>query len=260
MTENNTNPSNSKLNPYSSGNIKKGLELAKKMSSISQSKNNDIVPTVIEQSGRGERAFDIYSRLLRNRIIFLDDQLTSDLANLIVAQLLFLEAEDPEKDIYLYINSVSAETHIFAPLGIGIPDTFPASSISPGMGIFDTMKKIRPDVCTVCMASAFGMGAFLLSAGAKGKRMSLPSSQILINQPMGGTRPAVDIEIQAREILYLKGFLNNLWAKHTGQTVEKIQEDTDCDFWMSAMEAKEYGSIDTVIDVSALLLLHKLRH
>jgi ATP-dependent Clp protease, protease subunit len=189
-----------------------------------------MIPTVIEQSGRGERAFDIYSRLLRDRIIFLGDQVTSDLANLIVAQLLFLEAEDPEKDIYVYINS-------------------PGGSVSAGMGIFDTMNQIRPDVCTVCMGFAASMGAFLLSAGAKGKRMSLPSSRIMIHQPLGGAQgQATDIAIQAKEILYIKGKLNDLLAQHTGQPLEKIQEDTDRDFYMSAEEAKEYGLIDTVID------------
>jgi ATP-dependent Clp protease, protease subunit len=189
-----------------------------------------MIPTVIEQSGRGERAFDIYSRLLRDRIIFLGDQVTSDLANLIVAQLLFLEAEDPEKDIYVYINS-------------------PGGSVSAGMGIFDTMNQIRPDVCTVCMGFAASMGAFLLSAGAKGKRVSLPSSRIMIHQPLGGAQgQATDIAIQAKEILYIKGRLNDLLAQHTGQPLEKIQEDTDRDFYMSAVEAKEYGLIDAVID------------
>ncbi len=189
-----------------------------------------MIPTVIEQSGRGERAFDIYSRLLRDRIIFLGDQVTSDLANLIVAQLLFLEAEDPEKDIYVYINS-------------------PGGSVSAGMGIFDTMNQIRPDVCTVCMGFAASMGAFLLSAGTKGKRMSLPSSRIMIHQPLGGAQgQATDIAIQAKEILYIKGKLNDLLAAHTGQPLEKIQEDTDRDFYMSAEEAKQYGLIDTVID------------
>jgi ATP-dependent Clp protease, protease subunit len=189
-----------------------------------------MIPTVIEQSGRGERAFDIYSRLLRDRIIFLGSQVDSDLANLIVAQLLFLEAEDPEKDIYVYINS-------------------PGGSVSAGMGIFDTMNQIRPDVCTVCMGFAASMGAFLLSAGAKGKRMSLPSSRIMIHQPLGGAQgQATDIAIQAKEILYIKGKLNDLLAQHTGQPLAKIQEDTDRDFYMSAEEAKDYGLIDTVID------------
>ena len=160
-----------------------------------------MIPTVIEQSGRGERAFDIYSRLLRDRIIFLGDQVTSDLANLIVAQLLFLEAEDPEKDIYLYINS-------------------PGGSVSAGMGIFDTMNQIRPDVCTVCMGFAASMGAFLLSAGAQGKRMSLPSSRIMIHQPVGGAQgQATDIAIQAKEILYIRERLNEALATNTGQPV-----------------------------------------
>jgi ATP-dependent Clp protease, protease subunit len=189
-----------------------------------------MIPTVIEQSGRGERAFDIYSRLLRERIIFLGTQVDADLANLIVAQLLFLEAEDPEKDIYVYINS-------------------PGGSVTAGMGIFDTMNQIRPDVCTVCMGLAASMGAFLLSAGAKGKRMSLPHSRIMIHQPLGGAQgQATDIEIQAKEILYHKNKLNTLLAKHTGQPLEKIEEDTERDFFMSAEEAKAYGLIDTVID------------
>lgn len=189
-----------------------------------------MIPTVIEQSGRGERAFDIYSRLLRDRIVFLGGQVTSDMANLIVAQLLFLEAEDPEKDIYVYINS-------------------PGGSVSAGMGIFDTMNQIRPDVSTVCMGFAASMGAFLLSAGTPGKRMSLPSSRIMIHQPLGGAQgQATDIAIQAKEILYIKGTLNDLLAKHTGQPLEKIQEDTDRDFYMSADEAKNYGLIDSVID------------
>jgi ATP-dependent Clp protease protease subunit len=189
-----------------------------------------MIPTVIEQSGRGERAFDIYSRLLRERIIFLGTQVDADLANLIVAQLLFLEAEDPEKDIYLYINS-------------------PGGSVTAGMGIFDTMNQIRPDVCTVCMGLAASMGAFLLSAGTKGKRMSLPHSRIMIHQPLGGAQgQATDIEIQAKEILYHKHKLNTLLAKHTGQPLEKIEEDTERDFFMSSEEAKNYGLIDTVID------------
>ena len=197
MTEDKVNKNNSKITSYSSGNIKKGLELAKKMSGTIQSKNNDVIPTVIEQLGRGGLAFDIYSRLLRDRIILLGTQVDSDISNSIVAQLLFLEAEDPEKDIYLYINSslrsVSAGLDTFDPFfGRHIPNTFPGSSILPGMGIFDTMKQIRPDVCTVCMGSAFGMGAFLLSAGAKGKRMSLPSSRIMINQPLGGAQGTIE--------------------------------------------------------------------
>lgn len=189
-----------------------------------------MIPTVIEQSGRGERYFDIYSRLLRERIVFLGEQVTSDLANRIVAQLLFLESEDPEQDIYLYINS-------------------PGGSVSAGMGIFDTMNHIRPDVCTICLGLAASMGAFLLSAGEKGKRMSLPHSRIMIHQPLGGAQgQATDIEIQAREILYIKDRLNHYLAEHTGQPLEKIQEDTERDFFMSADEAKEYGLIDVTID------------
>ncbi|MBF2077299.1 MAG: ATP-dependent Clp endopeptidase proteolytic subunit ClpP [Synechococcales cyanobacterium T60_A2020_003] len=189
-----------------------------------------MIPTVIEQSGRGERAFDIYSRLLRERIVFLGQPVDADVANLIVAQMLFLEAEDPEKDIYLYINS-------------------PGGSVSAGLGIFDTMNHIRPDVCTICVGLAASMGAFLLSAGAKGKRMSLPHSRIMIHQPLGGAQgQATDIEIQAREILYLKQKLNHYLAQHTGQPIERIEQDTERDFFMSAHEAMEYGLIDQVID------------
>ena len=187
-----------------------------------------MIPTVIEQSGRGERAFDIYSRLLRDRIIYLGEGIDSDLANLIVAQLLFLDSEDPEKDIYLYINS-------------------PGGSVSAGMGIYDTMRHVRPDVCTICMGIAASMGAFLLSGGTKGKRMSLPHSRIMIHQPLGGAQgQATDIEIQAKEILYLKKYLNECLAEHTGQPIEKITEDTERDFFMSATEAMEYGIIDQV--------------
>ncbi len=189
-----------------------------------------MIPTVIETSGRGERAFDIYSRLLRERIVFLGQEVRDENSNLIVAQLLFLEAEDPDKDIYLYINS-------------------PGGSVSAGLGIFDTMNQIRPDVCTICIGLAASMGAFLLSAGAKGKRMSLPNSRIMIHQPLGGAQgQATDIEIQAKEILYLKGLLNNHLASHTGQPLDKIAEDTERDFFMSAEEAQEYGLIDQVIN------------
>jgi ATP-dependent Clp protease, protease subunit len=188
-----------------------------------------MIPTVIESSGRGDRAFDIYSRLLRERIVFLGQQVTDEIANLVVAQLLFLEAEDPEKDIYLYINS-------------------PGGSVSAGMGMFDTMNQIRPDVCTICIGLAASMGAFLLSAGEKGKRMSLPNSRIMIHQPLGGAQgQATDIEIQAKEILYLKQKLNQHLADHTGQPLSKIEEDTERDFFMSAEECKEYGLIDQVI-------------
>lgn len=189
-----------------------------------------MIPTVIETSGRGERAFDIYSRLLRERIVFLGQEVRDENSNLIVAQLLFLEAEDPDKDIYLYINS-------------------PGGSVSAGLGIFDTMNQIRPDVCTICIGLAASMGAFLLSAGAKGKRMSLPNSRIMIHQPLGGAQgQATDIEIQAKEILYLKSLLNNHLASHTGQPLEKIAEDTERDFFMSAEEAQDYGLIDQVIN------------
>jgi ATP-dependent Clp protease protease subunit len=189
-----------------------------------------MIPTVIEQSGRGERAFDIYSRLLRERIIFLGQEVTSDSANLIVAQMLFLEAEDPEKDIYLYINS-------------------PGGSVTAGLGIYDTMNHIRPQVCTICVGLAASMGAFLLAAGEKGKRMSLPNSRIMIHQPLGGAQgQATDIEIQAREILYLKQRLNEALANNTGQPLEKIAEDTERDFFMGPQEAVDYGLIDQVID------------
>ena len=189
-----------------------------------------MIPTVIEQSGRGERAFDIYSRLLRERIVFLGQEVTADSANLIVAQMLFLEAEDPEKDIYLYINS-------------------PGGSVSAGLGIYDTMNHIRPDVCTICVGLAASMGAFLLTAGKKGKRMSLPNSRIMIHQPLGGAQgQATDIEIQAKEILYLKDLLNKALAENTEQPLEKIAADTERDFFMSPQEAMDYGLIDQVID------------
>ncbi|MBE9189046.1 ATP-dependent Clp endopeptidase proteolytic subunit ClpP [Gloeocapsopsis crepidinum LEGE 06123] len=189
-----------------------------------------MIPIVIEQSGRGERAFDIYSRLLRERIIFLGQQIDANLANLIVAQLLFLDAEDSEKDIYLYINS-------------------PGGSVMAGMGIFDTMNHIRPDVCTICTGLAASMGAFLLSAGTKGKRMSLPNARIMIHQPLGGAQgQATDIEIQAREILYHKRRLNEYLAAHTGQPMERIEQDTERDFFMSPDEAQNYGLIDQVIN------------
>ncbi len=184
---------------------------------------------VVEQSGMGERAFDIYSRLLRERIIFLGTPIDDTVANSIVAQLLFLDAEDSEKDIQLYINS-------------------PGGSVYAGMAIYDTMQQIRPDVVTICFGLAASMGAFLLTAGAAGKRMSLPDSRIMIHQPLGGAQgQAIDIEIQAREILYIKAKLNQLMSHHTGQTLEKIEADTERDFFMSAEEAKNYGLIDQVI-------------
>ncbi|AUT03893.1 MULTISPECIES: ATP-dependent Clp endopeptidase proteolytic subunit ClpP [Nostocales] len=190
---------------------------------------SNILPTVVEQSGMGERAFDIYSRLLRERIIFLGTPIDDAVANTVVAQLLFLDAEDAEKDIQLYINS-------------------PGGSVYAGMAIYDTIQQIRPDVVTICFGLAASMGAFLLAAGTAGKRMSLPDSRIMIHQPLGGAQgQAIDIEIQAREILYIKGMLNQLLTKHTGQPLEKIETDTDRDFFMSAEEAKSYGLIDQVI-------------
>ncbi len=184
---------------------------------------------VVEQSGVGERAFDIYSRLLRERIIFLGTPIDDTVANSIVAQLLFLDAEDPEKDIQLYINS-------------------PGGSVYAGMAIYDTMQQIRPDVVTICYGLSASMGAFLLASGAAGKRMSLPDSRIMIHQPLGGAQgQAIDIEIQAREILYIKDKLNQLLARHTGQALERIEADTERDFFMSAEEAKNYGLIDQVI-------------
>jgi ATP-dependent Clp protease protease subunit len=190
---------------------------------------SNIVPMVVEQSGLGERAFDIYSRLLRERIVFLGTQVDDTVADSIIAQLLFLDAEDPEKDIQLYINS-------------------PGGSVTAGMGIYDTMQQIRPDVVTICFGLAASMGAFLLTAGATGKRMALPSSRIMIHQPLGGAQgQAVDIEIQAKEILYHKRTLNNLLAHHTGQPLSRIEADTERDFFMSADQAKDYGLIDQVI-------------
>jgi len=188
-----------------------------------------MVPMVIEQSGRGERAYDIYSRLLKERVIFLVGPVNDHSANLIVAQMLFLESENPDKDIALYINS-------------------PGGSVSAGMAIFDTMRFIRPNVSTLCTGLAASMGAFLLAAGTKGKRYSLPNSRIMIHQPMGGAQgQAADIEIQAREILYLRERLNHILAENTGQPVEQISRDTDRDNFMSAEQAVEYGMIDKVL-------------
>lgn len=191
---------------------------------------NQLVPIVIEQTPRGERAYDIYSRLLKDRIILLGTPIDDHVANLIIAQLLFLEAEDPEKDIYMYINS-------------------PGGVVTAGLAIYDTMNYIKPDVVTICLGQAASMGAFLLSAGAKGKRYSLPNSRIMIHQPLGGFQgQATDIEIHAREILRLKKMLNEYLAKHTGQPIEKIEADTERDYFMSAYEAVEYGLIDKVIE------------
>ena len=194
-----------------------------------ETRNLGMVPIVIEQSGRGERAYDIYSRLLRERVIFLVGPIDDHTANLVVAQLLFLESENPDKDISLYINS-------------------PGGSVSSGMAIFDTMQFIKPDVSTLCIGLAASMGAFLLAAGAKGKRYSLPNSRVMIHQPLGGAQgQATDIEIQAREILYLRERLNHILSERTGQSLEKIALDTERDFFMSADQAKEYGLLDEVI-------------
>jgi len=187
------------------------------------------IPVVVEQTGRGERSYDIYSRLLKDRIVMLSGEVNDAVASTIVAQLLFLEAEDPEKDIYLYVNS-------------------PGGVVTSGMSIFDTMNYIKPDVSTICIGQAASMGAFLLSAGAKGKRYSLPSSRIMIHQPLGGAQgQATDIAIQAEEILRLKKKLNSLLAEHTGKDIDTIQADTERDNFMSAEEACEYGLVDKVI-------------
>ncbi len=191
--------------------------------------NLGLVPMVVETSGRGERAFDIYSRLLKERVVFLVGPVNDASANLVVAQLLFLESENPDKDIYLYINS-------------------PGGSVTAGMSIYDTMQFIKPDVSTLCIGQACSMGSFLLAAGAKGKRFSLPNSRVMIHQPLGGFQgQASDIEIHAREILTLRGRLNGMLALHTGQAIENIEKDTDRDNFMSAEEAKEYGLIDRVL-------------
>jgi len=188
-----------------------------------------LVPMVVEQSSRGERAFDIYSRLLKERVIFLVGQVNDQMANLIVAQLLFLQADNPDKDINIYINS-------------------PGGSVTAGMAIYDTMQFIKPDISTICVGQACSMGAFLLAAGTEGKRFALPNSRIMIHQPLGGFQgQASDIEIHAREILYIKDKLNNLLAHHTGQPLERIEEDTDRDNFMAADSAKEYGLIDQVL-------------
>lgn len=188
-----------------------------------------LIPMVIEQSSRGERAYDIYSRLLKDRIIFLGSAMNDEIANLLIAQLLFLESEDPEKDINFYINS-------------------PGGVVTSGLAVYDTMQYIKPDIATVCIGQAASMGALLLAAGTKNKRFSLPHARIMIHQPMGGYQgQASDIEIQAKEILRLKDTLNNILVKHTGKDLKQIQMDTDRDFFMSGEEAKEYGIIDKVI-------------
>ena len=186
------------------------------------------VPYVIEQTHRGERSYDIYSRLLKDRIVMLGTEIDDDVANVIVAQLLFLESEDPDKDINLYINS-------------------PGGSVTAGLAIYDTMQYVKPQVSTICVGQAASMGAVLLLAGAKGKRYALPSSRIMIHQPLGGARgQATDIEIQAREILRMRAKLNELIVKHTGQSIERVEKDTDRDFFMGATEAKAYGILDEV--------------
>jgi len=188
-----------------------------------------LIPIVIERDGRAERAYDIYSRLLKERIIFLGSPINDDLANLVIAQLLFLESEDPDKDVYLYINT-------------------PGGLVTAGLAIYDTMQYIKPDVVTICLGQAASMGAVLLAAGTKGKRYALPHSRILLHQPMGGFEgPAADVDIQAREILRLREALNKILTEHTGQPLEKIQSDTDRDFYMTSAQAKEYGIIDEVV-------------
>jgi len=190
------------------------------------------VPYVVEKTGRGERSYDIYSRLLKDRIIMLNGEVNDHVSGSIVAQLLFLEAEDPDKDIYLYINS-------------------PGGVITSGMAIFDTMNYVKPDIVTICIGQAASMGAFLLSCGAKGKRYALPHARIMVHQPLGGAQgQATDIEIQAKEIMRMKKELNEILAFNTGQTIKKISSDTERDFFMSAAEAKEYGLIDSVVDKS----------
>lgn len=193
-----------------------------------------LVPMVVEQTARGERAFDIYSRLLKERIIFLVGAIDDHVANLVVAQMLFLESENPDKDIHLYINS-------------------PGGVVTSGFSIYDTMKFIKPDVATMVIGQACSMGSFLLSAGTKGKRFSLPNSRIMIHQPSGGAQgQATDIEIQAREILYLRSKLNGLYAEHTGQPLERIERDMERDNFMTAQQAKEYGLIDQILDKRAI--------
>ncbi|MDP1594316.1 MAG: ATP-dependent Clp endopeptidase proteolytic subunit ClpP [Gallionella sp.] len=195
-----------------------------------ETQNIGMIPMVVETSGRGERAYDIYSRLLKERVVFLVGEVNDHSANLIVAQLLFLESENPDKDIHLYINS-------------------PGGSVTAGMAIYDTMQFIKPDVSTLCIGQAASMGAFLLTAGEKGKRFCLPNSRVMIHQPLGGFRgQASDIEIHAREILYLKQKLNQMLAQHTGKTVEEIERDTDRDNFLSAADAVTYGLVDQVLD------------
>ncbi len=190
------------------------------------------IPYVIEKTSRGERSYDIYSRLLKDRVVILSGEIDDNIASSIVAQLLFLEAEDPQKDIFIYINS-------------------PGGAVTSGFSIYDTMNYIKPDISTICIGQAASMGAFLLSSGTKGKRYALPNARIMIHQPLGGARgQASDIEIQAKEILYIKKSLNEIMAKNTSQSIKKIALDTDRDFFMSAKEAKDYGIIDNILDKS----------
>jgi len=189
----------------------------------------NLIPIVVEQTGRGERAYDIFSRLLKDRIVFLGSVVTDEVANLITAQLLFLESEDPEKDVYFYINS-------------------PGGSVTAGLAIYDTMQYIRPDVSTLCLGQAASMAAWLLAAGAKGKRYALPHARIMLHQPLGGVQgQASDIDIQAREILRLREQLNNILTKHTGQSLKRVERDTDRDLFLASKQAHEYGIIDEVI-------------
>jgi len=189
----------------------------------------NLVPIVVEQTGRGERAYDIFSRLLKDRILFLGSAVTDDVANLITAQLLFLEAEDPEKDVHFYINS-------------------PGGSVTAGLAIYDTMQYIRPDVSTLCLGQAASMAAWLLAAGAKGKRYALPHARIMVHQPLGGAQgQATDIDIQAKEILRLREQMNHILTKHTGQNLKRVERDTDRDFFFTSKQAREYGIIDEVV-------------
>ncbi|MGA1874010.1 MAG: ATP-dependent Clp endopeptidase proteolytic subunit ClpP [bacterium] len=194
----------------------------------------NLIPIVVEQSSRGERAYDIYSRLLKDRIIFVGSPIDDNVSNLVIAQLLFLEADDPDKDIHLYINS-------------------PGGVVTSGLAIYDTMQYIKPDVSTICIGQAASMGALLLAAGTKGKRYALPHARVLIHQPLGGFQgQATDVDIQAREILSMRKRLNEILVKHTGQSFDKIQADTERDYYMSAEQAKEYGLVDEVINKKAV--------
>jgi ATP-dependent Clp protease protease subunit len=198
-----------------------------------------LIPIVVEQTSRGERAYDIYSRLLKDRIIFMGEQVTDDMANIIIAQFLFLESEDPDKDINLYINS-------------------PGGSITAGLAIYDTMQYVKPDITTICTGQASSMSALLLASGSKGKRFALPHSRIMIHQPMGATQgQATDIDIQAKEIMRLKQAINGLFALHTNQDVKKIRNDTERDYFMSGQEALEYGIVDKVITKREMAIMKK---